>query len=291
TEKIGGRIHALARAHDQITQVHWAPASLQTLLKTEGEAYLSDKADRLRIGGDDVLLKPSAFSTMSLVVHELLTNSCKYGALSDSTGHIDVKLARNGDGDLLVDWRDVGGPKVKPPARKGFGTTIIERSIPFELDGDATIEFPPTGVEAAFRIPASFVVDGEVEASAPVSRKDRNAAAFSGNVLILEDNMIIAMDVEDIVTKHGAQTVDIASRVAEALTLIEEKDFTFAMLDVNLGSETSEAVADELVTRGVPFAFATGYGDAHEIADRFPNAAVLQKPIDEAALMQAIAGS
>lgn len=88
---IGGRIQALARAHDQITIDNWGPASLRTLFTAETAAYLSAKADRVKMEGPDVLLDPQAFSTVALVVHELLTNSAKYGALTDSIGQVRVR--------------------------------------------------------------------------------------------------------------------------------------------------------------------------------------------------------
>ncbi len=85
---IGGRIQALARAHDQITIDNWGPASLRTLFAAETAAYLNAKADRVSLEGPDVLLDPRAFSTLALVVHELLTDPAKYGALADSVGKV-----------------------------------------------------------------------------------------------------------------------------------------------------------------------------------------------------------
>jgi two-component sensor histidine kinase len=81
TNVVGGRIQALARAHDQITATNWGPGSLHDLIRLEAGAYLGVKADRVRINGGGVLLEPQAFSTMALVLHEMMTNSAKYGAL------------------------------------------------------------------------------------------------------------------------------------------------------------------------------------------------------------------
>jgi len=76
--------------------------------------------------------------------------------------------------------------------------------------------------------------------------------------------------------------------VNEALRAIEPAPFSFALLDVNLGAETSEPVADKLKEKRTPFAFATGYGDATEITKRFDGVAVIQKPYDKSAIAQAI---
>ncbi|MGB7406042.1 MAG: HWE histidine kinase domain-containing protein [Pacificimonas sp.] len=284
TEKIGGRIHALARAHDQITQEQWAPASLVTLIETEAEAYLSEKSDRVRIDGPSVLLSPTAFTTVSLVIHELLTNSAKYGALADSHGHINVAVSRSARGDLELSWTESGGPPVQAPTRKGFGTTIIDRSIPFQLKGEAKVRFDVTGLRADFVVPNNFITwpdGGDIEDLAPPAPVTSGEKLVKGDVLIVEDNMIIAMDVEDLVLKNGGASAFVASNVAEALRLINERPFEFALLDVNLGSETSEPIAEALAARGIRFAFMTGYGGEHGMTDRYPDAPVLQKPVDE----------
>ena len=83
---LGGRIQALARAHDQITSLNWAPVALKALVESEAGAYLGARAGRIKMEGPEVALDPKAFATLALVVHEMMTNSAKYGALADSTG-------------------------------------------------------------------------------------------------------------------------------------------------------------------------------------------------------------
>ena len=83
---LGGRIQALARAHDQITNLSWAPVALRSLVESEAGAYLGSRAGRVHMGGPDVALDPKAFATLALVVHEMMTNSAKYGALADWPG-------------------------------------------------------------------------------------------------------------------------------------------------------------------------------------------------------------
>lgn len=131
---VDGRIHALARAHNQITDDHWGPAPIQALIDAEAAAYLADRPGRISTSGGFVLLNPQAYSTMALVIHELITNSAKYGSLSDE-GTVTIEWRRNDAGDLLFDWQEHGGPPVSPPSRKGFGTTIIGRSVPYDLGG------------------------------------------------------------------------------------------------------------------------------------------------------------
>jgi len=291
TAVIGGRIQALARAHDQITQENWTPASLYALIQTEAKAYLGDLSARISIKGSDAMLEPTAFTTVSLVIHEMMTNSAKYGALTDQHGHVEINLAKTANGSLSIDWQERGGPPVNPPTRKGFGTTIIERSIPYELHGTSDITYELTGVKARFTIPEEFI--DRFTAARAVAEADTSTsgkARLSGSVLVVEDNMIIAMDAEDILMTLGATNVTVAASVDQALSYLEQQSFTFAMLDVNLGAQTSETIAIALTERGTPFIFATGYGDRTSLSDRFPDIGVVQKPYDVDRVAAALPG-
>lgn len=283
TTVIGGRIHALARAHDQITEENWSPASAHELIRTEAEAYFGEKANRIIVEGPDPFLEPTAFTTLSLVIHELMTNSAKYGALCDSKGTLTILFKENDDGSININWNEAGGPAIQsPPTRRGFGSTIIEKSIPFELKGKANMRFEISGLKADFMIPSSHVsnlgenMDGNVNKSQEIEKL--STTGLTGNVLLVEDNMIIAMDTEDMLQKLGAETVHLAASIAEALEFIDTQTISFAVLDVNLGNETSEPIAKALHTSQIPFVFATGYGDAIALIDEFPNVQVLQKP-------------
>jgi light-regulated signal transduction histidine kinase (bacteriophytochrome) len=274
---VGGRIQALGRAHDQLTKSNFAPGALDTLLKSEVSAYLGDKIDRVRMSGPDIALDSKAFSTLALVIHEMMTNSAKYGALCDSTGEVDVNWHLDAARRLVIEWREKGGPVVHPPRRRGFGTTIIERSIPFDLNGEAEVTFDLLGVRARFVVPPAFL-----HLSAP---NDEASAAIeplrhriSGNALIVEDNLIIAVNAEAILLELGADQVEIAGGVQDALQLILRRRPDFALLDLNLGTETSLPVAARLVALQVPFVFATGYGDRAPIPDEMTDVPVIQKP-------------
>ena len=294
TQVIGGRIHALARAHDQITDKKWTPTSVRELIETEAEAYLGLKATRVRIEGENALVSPQAFTTLSLVIHELMTNSAKYGALCDTSGSLRIGLSLEPDGSLVIDWREIGGPPItSQPTRTGFGTTIIERSIPYELGGKASLRYEMSGVEARFVIPEEYVTlpsgAESTKPKAPVPEEvSQEKSGLSGCVLVLEDNIIIAMDAEQMLTQMGAADVALAADVSEALAHIDKSDITFALLDVNLGDETSEPVAEKLREKNIPFVFATGYGDAISMLDRFPDAPVVKKPYSSAAIERAV---
>jgi light-regulated signal transduction histidine kinase (bacteriophytochrome)/CheY-like chemotaxis protein len=277
---LGGRIQALARAHDQITSLNWAPVALRSLVESEAGAYLGARAGRIRLDGPDVALDPKAFATLALVVHEMMTNSAKYGALADSTGHVEVIWTLDRGSSLVIEWKESGGPPVRPPSRRGFGTTIIERSVPFDLKGDAEIRFDLLGVQARFVIPANYVQMMPSLSGAESTFEIEKAAAprLSDTALIVEDNLIIAMSAEVILLELGARHVETAASVKQALAAIERTRPSFALLDINLGGESSIAIGKKLLEMRVPFVFATGYGERAPIPEDLAVAPVIQKP-------------
>jgi CheY-like chemotaxis protein len=107
-------------------------------------------------------------------------------------------------------------------------------------------------------------------------------------ILIVEDEMLVAMNIEDMLLELGHEVAGIASRLSPALALAGEAELDGAVLDVNLAGERSFPVADLLAERGIPFLFATGYG-LQGIDERYRNRPVLQKPFRAADLGRALA--
>jgi CheY-like chemotaxis protein len=260
--------------------------ALRSLIDAEAAAFLAAQMDRVIVEGPPILLNPQAYSTMALVMHELVTNSAKYGSLSDS-GRVRIAWKLDERGDLLFHWRESGGPPVKAPTRKGFGSTIIDRSIPYDLGGEAHIDYKPHGVEANFRIPARHVSEARDHSGPAItfarSEPGKPDAApepvIEGRtVLLVEDSLIIALDAEDILKRLGALHVATAGTVEQALEAIDTAMPWLGILDVNLGDHTSFAVADRLRALDIPFLFATGYGEQAQLPDDHKDTIVLQKP-------------
>ena len=153
TDDLQSRIHALAKAHDLLTQAHWKLAPLRGLVEVEAEAWTEPGDPRLVLEGPPVMVEARAYQSLALVLHELMTNAAKYGALSVRDGRLTVAWSLEKTGNLVLTWTERGGPPVVPPTRRGFGTIVIEQSVPFELQGEATIVYPPEGVCARFVIP------------------------------------------------------------------------------------------------------------------------------------------
>ncbi|WP_062206864.1 HWE histidine kinase domain-containing protein [Aureimonas sp. AU12] len=296
---IGGRIQALARAHDQITSDQFSTTSLRDVVQTEVSAYIGSKASRVRLEGPDIFVEAVTFSTLALVFHELVTNSAKYGALSDSTGHVDVRWHIDEDESCRIVWTETGGPPVAPPSRRGFGSTIIERSIPYDLGGEARLDYRLVGLRAHFTLPQTvFHLDRPPTSAHEWEDKDTSpmpiAAAGPASLqglrgLIVEDNMIISLDAEQLMLDSGMHGVFTAASVAEARKIIESQPVDVALLDVNLGSETSFPLVGDLNARGIPFVFVTGYGERVELPEGAEDASAIKKPFATDQLVQAIA--
>ncbi|WP_116811854.1 GAF domain-containing protein [Steroidobacter cummioxidans] len=174
------RIKALARAHDLIAADRWGPALFSTLLGSEARASLNGGVKRLQLIGPDTRLQPKAFNVVALVIHELVTNAAKHGALQARQGSVTVETQLDESGNFILHWREHGGPPVQAPERRGFGLAVIERTIPHGLAGEASIDFEQTGVHAQFLIPADYVrrVD-RAQPAGPIEPQPTNSSANS----------------------------------------------------------------------------------------------------------------
>jgi light-regulated signal transduction histidine kinase (bacteriophytochrome)/CheY-like chemotaxis protein len=289
-----GRIQALALAHDQIARGDGGGALLD-LLNAELTPYRGAET-RIALAGPNVWLDARAFSVMALVLHELITNAAKYGSLSVAHGRLEVEWRITDDAACDIGWRESGGPRVKPPSREGFGSVLINRSIPFDLGGDSAIDYAPAGIRARFRIPSAYVSlvaqsrPAEAEAAGAIAARAESRTALAGlDLLLVEDQMLIAMDVEAMLAEKGLDKVTTAASADEALVRLKNFAPDAAILDVNLGIATSLPVAEELRRRDIPFVFATGYGDSSVIPAELSDAPVVRKPYDADSLVDALA--
>ncbi|MEM6761928.1 MAG: HWE histidine kinase domain-containing protein, partial [Pseudomonadota bacterium] len=128
SDVVGGRIHALARAHDQLTEQNWKTAPLRRLLMNEVEAFGGTSSGRVTLSGPGVSLSATAYTCVALVMHEMVTNAVKYGALSVPTGQLKIVWSVDPQGALAIKWEELGGPAVQAPTRTGFGSSIVERA-------------------------------------------------------------------------------------------------------------------------------------------------------------------
>jgi len=143
------RIMAMAKANDLLTGERWAGASLRGVVEQLAQSHCPSP-DRCVIDGPDARLTPKTALALSLALHELAVNALKYGAWSTDGGRVRVTwstdLADDGAERLRFEWREQGGPPVSPPARRGFGSRLIERGLAAEMGGEVALRFEPEGL-------------------------------------------------------------------------------------------------------------------------------------------------
>ena len=144
-----GRLRALAKAHDLLSQEKWQGADVREVVSRVLKPYAISNPARVRTSGPSVPLPPPRAVMLSMILHEIATNAAKYGALSNETGTIDVNW-QSFDGvagkKIRLSWKEAGGPPVTEPSRKGFDSRLIERGAREQLGGSATADFASDGV-------------------------------------------------------------------------------------------------------------------------------------------------
>lgn len=147
---VEGRINALARVHTILSLSSWQGAEISKLVAEELAPYA--KAGQVHFNGAEVQLRPETAQTLALALHELVTNSAKYGALSVLPGHLSVSWTVD-DGILNLLWVETGGPQVHVPTSRGFGTRSLMASVESQLGGKALFDWRPEGLVCSLVVP------------------------------------------------------------------------------------------------------------------------------------------
>jgi PAS domain S-box-containing protein len=148
-----GRLQALASAHDALMAENWNRASLREIVVRAINVFDNIDSDRFIVTGDtDIRIGADQSPRLAMVLHELLTNAIKYGALSNETGQVMIAWERRTSEQgprLRLTWQESGGPPVIKPERAGFGSTLIERALKSD-DTAIDLSYDPRGVRAIF---------------------------------------------------------------------------------------------------------------------------------------------
>lgn len=150
---LDGRIRALSATHDLLTQSEWGATPMRAVLEAELKPYVSQSDAALEIKGPVVELAPNDALTMGLAIHELATNAAKYGAFSTPNGRVSISWKLVEANLAMLEWKELGGPPVKAPEGRGFGTELIERVVAHELKHPVKLEFPADGVRCTLSVP------------------------------------------------------------------------------------------------------------------------------------------
>jgi len=289
SESLEGRLRALAFAHDQSLSSS-VGGDLATLVEAEAGLHrYGDQANRVSASGDKVRLNDRAFGVLALVMHEMMTNAAKYGALSAPQGQLSVTWSRAPDGGCEILWTERGGPAVAEPETLGFGSRLIQSTMTYDLGGLAEITYDPTGVTARLAVPARHLLEGGGDAPLAAPEQLAGDLPLAGrSVLLVEDQSLIALDTEDLLRKLGASEVRLSPDPVHARLSLGAFRPDFAVLDFNLNDDTSAVIGDLLLAMRIPFVFATGYGDSVMIPERFRDVPVARKPLVPNALAMQI---
>jgi CheY-like chemotaxis protein len=234
---------------------------------------------------------------LALVLHELATNARKYGALSTASGRLTLDWsmapAEDGGHELVLEWRESGVAGRDAPATRGFGTLLIERSL-LSNRGKTAIRYLADGFACEIRLPLPALAPlgserpaaGPADGTAGAPAQDPHPLAGI-RILVVEDEPLIAMDIEERLLAAGGNVIGPAANPETARRLIAETSPDAALLDANLAGSRVDDLAFELRRRRVPFAFATGFG-RESLPAEFPDAPLLAKPFGSEELVSVV---
>jgi PAS domain S-box-containing protein len=290
-----GRIQALAKAHTLLTRSKMQGADVMELV-SEQVLIGAPNDDRISCSGPLLVLDAQAAVHLALVLHELATNARKHGALSVPQGRLSVtwQMRTNGGCSLLLSWKESHGPKVSAPNAHGFGRTLIEQTVRAR-GGEASVDYRTDGLSCEIKLPLPDAARPGIGTAASkiatgpslLAQPDNRRALQGKRILVIEDEPLVAMDVESSLTAAGCEVVGPAATLERAKLLIEESDCDAALLDVNLAGQPVDELATLLTRKNRPFAFVTGYGrDA--LPSGFRGAVVLGKPFSADQLLATV---
>src|SRR5262249_48611130 len=155
---LDGRIQSIAAAHALLSQSRWYGVGLADLMRHQLAPYTTDA--NTAISGPNIILTSAETQAVAMVIHELVTNAAKHGALSRPDGGVSLSWDRIGADAtpvLTITWRELGGPPIMAPVQSGYGSGLIRNLIPHELGGNVNLVFQPEGVCCEIEIPIKEV--------------------------------------------------------------------------------------------------------------------------------------
>jgi CheY-like chemotaxis protein len=194
-----------------------------------------------------------------------------------------------------MSWRESGGPPVDPPARSGFGAGVIRDATRMNLSGDVRLDYARSGVVWDLDCPLEACIEEGGERTAEplrdAVRPETVAPRATGprRVLLVEDEALVALELAQALAGPGHEVVGPAGSVRQALSLLKDASCDAAVLDVQLGGETAEAIAVQLAREGTPFLILSGY-DCSQSPNAFQSARLLPNPVRRETLLAEVEG-
>ena len=275
-EVLEGRVAAMSRAHNLLSREKWVAADLHEIVAQELAPY----ANRTMIDGPLLRLRAEAVQPLTLVLHELVTNAVKYGALSRPGGQMTVQW-RLDDGAVRLCWTERGGPRLEaPPARIGFGHQLIDANLRAQLDGRIERHWDPDGFRAI------VILGAEVLAGRLWGHVSDGAVLAGRRVLLALDDQAEALALATALRESGCEVIGPAETPEQAQALLESVGAVdAAVLSGTLGGSAVRPVAQMLRRRTTAVFYLSEFGVAPE---ELALASVLPQPITGRALNAAI---
>ncbi len=152
TDAFYSRIYGLSRSHDLLVSHNWIGADLHSLVTQQLRPFVEGTSRRLSVSGENIVLPPAGAQCLGMALHELATNSVKYGSLSVAGGSVHVTCESAADG-YVVTWTEEGGPAVRPATRRGFGAIVVEDMVSECFGREARLTFGPAGLSWSAVVP------------------------------------------------------------------------------------------------------------------------------------------
>jgi two-component sensor histidine kinase len=157
-ESFTERIQALAANQDLLVKNLWQGADVEDLVRVQLAHFGDLVGSRITMRGPKLRLNATAAQAVGLAVHELATNAGKYGALSTDAGRVDVSWQLDDD-TYRMGWIERGGPFVRPPERRGFGSTVVESMAKRAVGGEVELDYAPSGFKWHLTCPAANALE------------------------------------------------------------------------------------------------------------------------------------
>lgn len=283
-EKLLQRLTALSNTQTVLAEGQWVSASLREIVETELAPYRTDGAGRIRVEGPDLTVDPGMAQAISMAIHELTTNAAKHGALSTAEGSLAATWTAGAGAPLRIAWTEES-PHLAAPAREGrsgFGDTLLRELLERQLRGTLSRHFSAGRFECVLTVPLAGPVSAQADADREAMAGGDAVPARGGRrMMVVEDDPVIAIDLEDRLEALGFSVVASADCLSAALSALDATPPDVAIIDVHLGGETSEPLAAQLRSRGIPFLQLTGQDAEPQPGSAFHGQPRLLKPFDD----------
>jgi two-component sensor histidine kinase len=288
-----GRIQALARVHTVLTDSNWRGTDLQRLFAEQLSVL---DADSVVASGPEVHLDPQMALHFAIVLHELSTNSQKYGALSTGEGSVTATWTQH-SGQLFLRWVEAGGPPVATLPKPGFGSKLIQQSIKSH-GGNAQMIQVDGGIKWEITVPMPLAppstTQHEQAAAAPSDKRRRanaidrtDTSVLGKRILVVEDEALVSVELVDSLTMYGIEAIGPSASVEDAMEVIGSTTLDGALVDANLNGRAVHEITAALVRCNIPFALVTGY-TREDLPKSFREYPLVAKPCTGPRVIEAI---